>query len=106
MLWHLPPFSFIYVHGFISKKVVIEAKEVDLLRTWKAVSLCLGSEFNIFLTRSFAADEIDGHGSLAKSMWARKIALNIPCSDSVRSPNFLLNTKKTLYIHDFHAYQK
>ena len=57
-------------------------KITRLLRTWKAVNLCFGSEFNIFLTRSLAAGEIDGHGSLVKSTWPRKIALNIPCSDS------------------------
>lgn len=62
--------------------------QVYLLRTWKAVNLCLGSEFSIFLTRSLAAGEMEGHGSLVKSMWPRKIALKIPCSASVIKPIF------------------
>lgn len=72
----------------VKKKEVSLEFKVCLLRTWTAVSLCLGSGFNIFLTRSFAPDEIEGHGSVVKSMWPRKIALNIPCSASV-NPDYL-----------------
>lgn len=61
-----------------------------LLRTWKAVNLCLGSDVNIFLTRSFAPWDIEGHGSLEKSMCPRKIALNIPFSDSANHNHIFL----------------
>lgn len=54
----------------------------------------MGSEFNIFLTRSFAAGDMLGHGSVEKSMWPLKMALNIPFSDSV----------KTNSISQFHIY--
>lgn len=61
---------------------VLRSVESIILRTWDAESLCLGSEFNIFLTRSLAPLEIEGQGSEEKSMWPRKIELNIPVSDS------------------------
>jgi hypothetical protein len=65
---------------------MIEFKQcIYLLKTSHAVSLCLGSEFNIFLTRSFAAGEMEGHGSLEKSTWPLRMALNIPFSDSVKN---------------------
>ena len=68
-----------------------------LLSTWKAVSLCLGSEFNIFLTRSFAPGEIEGHGSLVKSSWPRRIALKIPFSDSVDQRCYISDSKQDLF---------
>lgn len=42
----------------------------------------------MLLTRSFAEGEIEGHGSLVKSTWPLRMALNIPCSDSVKPINF------------------
>lgn len=89
----LPFFCFTFINQLILPKLIIqclvfiilmqELAQKYSLRTWNAVILCFGSEVNIFLTRSLAPDEIVGHGSLVKSMWPRKIALNIPCSDSV-----------------------
>lgn len=67
-------------------KIVLQMKKpknLHLLRTWKAVSLWLGSVFNIFRTRSLAPGEIAGHGSLVKSMCPLNIALKIPVSFSV-----------------------
>jgi len=68
------------------------AKNICLPRTCAAVNLSLGSEFNMLLTRSFAEGEIEGHGSLVKSTWPLRMALNIPCSDSGK-PNHFFSSK-------------
>ena len=62
---------------------------IDLLRTCNAVSLCWGSELSIFLTRSLAPIEIDGHGLLWKLTCPCKIALKIPHSDSAITLSFV-----------------
>lgn len=54
----------------------------DIPRTCAEVILFLGSCVSIFLTRSFALFETDGHGSLLKSISPSSIASNIPFSFS------------------------
>lgn len=53
-----------------------------LPRTSAAVILFLVSFVNIFLMRSFAALDIEGHGALSKSSLPSIIASNIPFSVS------------------------
>jgi len=50
---------------------------------WAAVILLLGSLVNIFLIRSFAEDEMLGHGGLSKSRLPSNTASNMPFSVSI-----------------------
>ncbi|KAK9085783.1 hypothetical protein Sjap_026194 [Stephania japonica] len=64
---------------FNSEKTVVEHGLGHLPFTEKQVVTPTGI---IFRTRSLAPEEIEGHGSLVKSMCPGKIALKIPFSDS------------------------
>ena len=56
----------------------------NILRTLFADSLCLGSCFSIFFTRSLAALEMWGQGALSKSTCPRRTASKMPCSFSAQ----------------------
>lgn len=53
-----------------------------LRRASSAVIRFLGSIVNIFLTRSFAEVDIEGHGDDSKSNWPLTISSNMPFSVS------------------------
>lgn len=55
---------------------------MHLRRASSAVIRFLGSIVNIFLTRSFAEVEIEGHGDDSKSNWPLTISSNMPFSVS------------------------
>jgi len=55
-----------------------------LPRTCSAVIRLLGSSVSIFLTRSFALSDIEGHGWLSKSISHFRISSNIPISLSTK----------------------
>lgn len=62
--------------------VAVSQTFMCLPRTSAAVILFLGSFVNIFLMRSFAASDIEGHGALCKSSFPSIMESNIPFSVS------------------------
>lgn len=64
------------------KMLKLEMRFLYSPRAWKAVILFFGSLVNIFLIRSLAESDIEGHGDLFKSRFPRNIASNMPFSVS------------------------
>lgn len=60
---------------------------MSIPRASAAVIRFLGSFVNIFLIRSFAWPDMEGHGELCKSRLPSKIASNMPFSVSVTKFN-------------------